>query len=657
MQRRVFHFAWIGVVVLFIAWLLLLLFASGQVIAASLDGRDALVRAREAALELDFERASTELSQAGDRFGSAERGFVLLSSARVIPWVSDQVSAVETLIVSGTRIIDALQSIVDLGAELVRLAGFTTQELNDMSEGILPSATFDDLSSETKRAILERLAAAAPDLQFLSAQIAIARSDVEQIHASDLIGPLADILIPLDEKLAEAQEMIRTLSIAAELLPELAGLGEERTHLVLLLNNTELRPGGGFIGTFGILKMLNGDITVLETRDSYAIDGLAQTGGSYHQDPPPPLGRYNATSNWFFRDANWSPDFAVSAQEALRLYGLELASITPEVRAAAGVSSQTFDGVIGLTPNVIQALLGVTGPITIGSQTFSSDNVTDKIEYQVEVQYFGEGVPEHQRKEIIADLMNELKTRLFSLSLSDASRLISVFETLIQEKQLVFMSGNQDVEDTLTKVGWGGRVISPTGDIQFLVDANLASLKSDPKVSRAMQYEIFKNTSGQYVGRTSIRYTHTGSFDWKTTRYRTYTRLYVRDGSELVNVEGSMLNDKLNNPTGAEAPVDVANDLGLTSFGTFISIEPGESRLLTFEYLLAPEVVSQIQDGTYELTVLKQIGAQNNQLTLDLDFDKNVLSASVPEDSGEWGDDVYRLNTKVDQDLQIEIVL
>jgi hypothetical protein len=195
------------------------------------------------------------------------------------------------------------------------------------------------------------------------------------------------------------------------------------------------------------------------------------------------------------------------------------------------------------------------------------------------------------------------------------------------------------------------------GDLQLIIDANLASLKSDPKVSRAVSYEIFRNTSGEYVGRTTIRYTHNGRFDWKTTRYRTYTRLYVPAGSEFIRAEGSMLDDALHNPTKAAGPVEVKDDLGLTSFGTFIAIEPGESRMLTFEYLLSEQVVEAIEDGSYGLTFLKQIGAQNHELTLDLDFDKNVTSASVPEAANEWGDDLYRLNTKLDQDLTLQVEL
>jgi hypothetical protein len=644
-RARAVRMAAVGLCGIFVAWMAVLLFAAGQVVSAAFDGKDALLRARDAAVRLDFEAAALELDEAGDRFASAERGFFLLGSARVIPFVSDQISAARAVLSSGRDMIDALGTVVDLGAELVRLTGLSNEDIARMREGLDPAIAFDDLSSDTKRAILDRLAAAAPDFALLAAQTAMVRADLAAVESSGVAGPLAGALGPIDARLAEAEEAARTVAVAAELLPELAGLGGARTHLLLFMNNTELRPGGGFIGTFGVLTAKDGDIVTLETRDSYAFDHLAEPRAG--ELAPPPLQRYNAAATWFFRDANWSPDFAESAVGASRLFGLEMDALSDAERAELSVASPPFDGVIGLTPTFLSSLLRVTGPIVVGSQTFDADNVTDKLEYQVEIGYVGQGIPEAQRKEVIADLVNAVKSRVFSTPLSEWGGLIAALERGLVEKQVALMSLNANAQDVLENAGWGGRVEPGTGDAQMLVDANMASLKSDPAVSRAIRYEIFRNTSGQYVARTSVRYAHTGTFDWKTTRYRTYARLYVPAGSELIRVDGAKEGE----------PVDVADDLGMTSFGAFVSVEPGEQRTLIYEFTLADSVVEQIRNGSYRLRYLKQVGAQNNELTLHLDFDKNVTAVSVPEDRAEWGDDVYILNTKLDRDLGISVEL
>lgn len=398
--------------------------------------------------------------------------------------------------------------------------------------------------------------------------------------------------------------------------------------------------------------MSGGDIAHLETADVYGLDRAVEA--SVTRTAPEPLSRYNASTKWFFRDSNWSPDFAVSSGQAIELF-LEEAGFLPE--GSAVPVAQNIDHLVGITPTYASDLLAITGSITVGGQTFTAENVADLLEYQVQYGYTTGGLPEAQRKEILADLVNEMKTRLYSLSSQAWPDVFEVSHRALREKQMLLYSTEADIQNVLTQVGWSGEVKSETVDTLMVVDANLASLKSDPVVERDVTYELFRNASDQWLGRVSIHYKHNGSFDWKTTRYRTYTRVYLPAGTEFLSVEGSWLNDKTQNPTRAAAPVEIIDELGLTSFGTFTSVEPGEESTLTFEFALSSEVGSAIESGAYDLTVIKQAGAQNNALTLELNFGKNVTHAIPGEDSGEWGDDVYRLNTILSQDLEVRVEL
>jgi hypothetical protein len=62
---------------------------------------------------------------------------------------------------------------------------------------------------------------------------------------------------------------------------------KEKTFLILFQNNMELRPGGGFIGTFGILKIKNGEIKELQTHDLSNFDGRIPSTIK----PPYPMGK------------------------------------------------------------------------------------------------------------------------------------------------------------------------------------------------------------------------------------------------------------------------------------------------------------------------------------------------------------------------------
>ena len=120
---------------------------------------------------------------------------------------------------------------------------------------------------------------------------------------------------------------------------------------------------------------------------------------------------------------------------------------------------------------------------------------------------------------------------------------------------------------------------------------------------------------------------------------------------------GSLKNDRTQNPNLESGAPDISSELGMSVFGAFIAIEPGQTGTLTFEYKLADSVRAMIARGTYILDVLKQGGAGNHALTLDLDFGKNVLRATPGEEKNEWGDARYRMKEVLDQDKQFVVGL
>src|SRR3989338_5408579 len=100
------------------------------------------------------------------------------------------------------------------------------------------------------------------------------------------------------------------VSDGAALFPAMLGFLKTRTYLVLFLNNTELRPGGGFIGAYSVVKVSRGIPSILTVAGTEVIDNRAK---DKYFLPPPPLKKYLLIDRWQLRDSNWSPDFAESA--------------------------------------------------------------------------------------------------------------------------------------------------------------------------------------------------------------------------------------------------------------------------------------------------------------------------------------------------------
>ena len=655
LPRRILFWLLIAVVVYGCA----LAFASMQVFTQTNQALVSLKHAKTEGSLLRFESANRALADAQVSFAEAKRFSPFLKTAAFLPLVGSTIAQTDELITAGQDVVTSLQSVSDIGKSVLQLSGLSEQYFEEVQRGTRPRVSFSDLTPETKRLVLARLAASSNQFSILSSRLALVQDELEELSHKSSVHALVEFISVAKEDLAETQKTLERASLFTDLVPAFAGVGKTAHHLVLFLNNTELRPAGGFVGNYGIATVTNGSLDSLKTSDVYALDRLAEAQKGFIKEPAPfALQKYNATPYWYFRDANWSPDFSVSAQKLITKYKEETGIIPVALRGTIPYTD-TLDGVIAFTPTFAARMLNMVGPVTIGGQTFTAQNMADKLEYQVEYGYALQGIPETQRKEVIGQLVDAVVKKMSDMPLSDWGSVLSLMEDAFTTKQLFAYHTKPDVEKVIVRAGWSGNVIVPpkTSDVQMVVDANLASLKTDPAVDRTIRYEIVKDTNGNRMGRTSITYHHKGKFDWKTTRYRTYTRLYVPLGSELIRVTGSLKNDRTQNPNGESGAPDSSSELGMSVFGAFIAIEPGQTGTLTFEYKLADSVRTAIARGTYMLRVIKQNGAGNHALTLDLDFGKNVLRATPGEEKNEWGDARYRVKDVLDQDKEFKVGL
>ncbi len=194
--------------------------------------------------------------------------------------------------------------------------------------------------------------------------------------------------------------------------------------------------------------------------------------------------------------------------------------------------------------------------------------------------------------------------------------------------------------------GWAGTVApSSVDDVFFFVDANLGALKTDPVVDRNITYRVSPDAFGGYQATATIVYTNNGVADYKTGQYRTYAQLFVPSGAVLVR------------SSGTTREVFTEQSLGMTSFGTFLEVELGESRTVSFTYDLPETVVHAIERGVYTLGAFKQMGAGDNLLTLDLDFGTNLVAADPQEDPEHYGNTHYEYTQVLSSDAIFRVTL
>jgi len=385
-----------------------------------------------------------------------------------------------------------------------------------------------------------------------------------------------------------------------KIIPEIAGFSGERTYLLLFQNNLELRPSGGYLGNFGIMKVKNGKPTVFEIHDTNIFDGF----GKIVTEPPMPMRNYLGINNWQMRDGNWSPDFKISAKQVEYFYHLQ-------------GGQENFDGIIAINATILPRLLELTGPVYLQEfeKEFKSKDVLYQLEYEVEKAYVDRNIDAGERKKIFKALVNEVLNKAVQGNLSFKNELKNIILKELDEKNILFYFKNIDIQKTISKLGWDGEVDQLSkNDYLMIVEANLASKKSNTFIKREVEYSVDLNQEKPKVN-LKIKYFHQNKEkDWFNDDYRFYLRIYVPFESWLENTYG------INNET------EFSNELNKTVFANWIEVSAGQEKIIEFEYTLPERINKELE---YKILVQKQSGIDEFPFKLILKKDQEYTKEKI----------------------------
>ncbi len=356
--------------------------------------------------------------------------------------------------------------------------------------------------------------------------------------------------------------------------------GETHTFLLLLQNNYEIRPGGGFLGQYAIVKVKDGAVISTKFEDANLLDQRINAKVT----PPYALTRKLQIKKWKFRDSNFSPDYPTNVEKALYFY-----------RLAGGGSGDQFDGVIAVNADVFNHVLELTGPVEANGKTFTSEDGARKLEEVVERAYLGDDVPaesKQARKNIMKTLTTEITNKL--MNLGNIPKIADLGLEELRNKNVMIWLRDEALQQKIADVKWDG-AINQTWEKDYLhfVDANLGGLKTDYHVYRKIDYTVDFTTGGKPFATAVYTYNNKApAADWQTTDYHTFVRLYVPKGS--VYKERFMINAVTN-----------GEDLGHYFMGGYVDAEIGQGDVTT---TLKYELPDTIKPEGYELLVQKQSG-------------------------------------------------
>ncbi len=542
-------------------------------------GKDELQTAIDLIKKQQYTEAKNRSILANNEFNSALESLSDIRKNKVAAYFSPISASVDDLeyLTKTTEVLS--KSLIRVTAVLSKLEEVTSGRFRN---------NFSDLSNTDRQQILEIVYQSAPELNGLKANILLSLENLNKIHRIGILLPLNSQISEIRGQLETASNLLNQAVPLTQLLPALAGYPSESEFLVILQNNDELRPTGGFIGTYGLINIKDGKPGNIITEDVYHLD--MPCVGKLTTTPPDPIKKYMGVEYWWLRDANFSPDFPTSAKQVEKMFMAE--------SECAGKPAVEPTAIIAINPGLISDLLSLVGPITVDGTTYDSSNFQPLLQYNVEIAYVDKNISSWDRKEIINAVVSELEKRLMSLPTKRFPEILNILQENIARRNLQIYFKNSEQEQVARGLNVTGEIKQTDSDYLMVVDANLAAFKSDSVMRKNINYKV--EGSKNLTATLKLNYKHEGGYDWRTTRYRSYTRIYAPLGSRIIS-----------NGNLSDFSVTDDRELNKTVFGFFWTVEPGTEKTISVSYSL-PE---NITNTNYNLYFQKQSGSRLNNFT------------------------------------------
>ncbi|MBU1102804.1 DUF4012 domain-containing protein [Patescibacteria group bacterium] len=572
--------------------------AKDNILSSGLEAYRAMLVGKESASRLDFSAAQASFSAAYSNFLQADQELDKMGRALIV--VLEQLpggSPVE----SGSALISAGKDLAQAAQSFSRIGSLVAvQKIGDYFSGSGESLT-------------QKVAQAQGELKIAQAYLVSANNNLNKVNVSDLPSDLAPSVSSLKEKLPAVAAATAELDRWSGVFLQAFGHERVQKYLLIFQNNAEARATGGFIGTYGILDLDQGRIKNL------FIDGIFNLDGQLDEKVVPPRPIQKISTAWSTHDANWFPDWPTSAKKIMGFY-----------EAAGG--GETVDGVISLTPTVVEQLLALTGPIDVPefNLALDKDNFSELIQYKVESDYDKEL---NQPKKILADFTPKFLEKLWEIWPQKYDEIITIASNALAEKQILFYFSDPALQETFVEQGWAGEVLQTDKDYLSVINTNINGFKTDKMIEQKIYHSSQVQSDGSIIDTVKIVRTHTGGkslYDWYNKVNANYLRVYVPQGSQLLSAQGhtretysapadyQKLNFKTDPDVAAEeqgmtidsnSGTQIFTESGKTVFGNWVYVSPSKTVEVTYRYLLPFKLNLGADSFSYSLLAQKQAGS------------------------------------------------
>lgn len=370
-----------------------------------------------------------------------------------------------------------------------------------------------------------------------------------QLQTSEVARKMAGNLAG---QISTANKLANKLNLIAPALPDLWSVNGQTTWLLLLQDNTEVRPTGGFVDGIGLVSLEKGTIKDIQFLSASAAD--VQLRGQV--EPPAELTQALGEKNWYLRDSNWDPDFPTSAARAAWFVEKEL--------------DTQVDGVVAINLNTLRQLLKVVEPVEVpdfGGKLTAENLLTN---YLKSVKF------DSDQSSLLSQLAQAIYEKSQSLSAGQLRQMAQIGLAGLEARQILIWPITKPIP-AVAQVGWTGQ-LKPTPcsstypcveQMAYLVDSNVGINKVDPFIKRNLGI-LTKVEPTHITTSYAWQYTHSGTTSgWPGGDYKDFVRIYLPPATKIEQV---MVNGQ--DITGKQLP---QTEHGLKKLSLQFTLTPGQT--------------------------------------------------------------------------------
>lgn len=228
-------------------------------------------------------------------------------------------------------------------------------------------------------------------------------------------------------------------------LKTMLGADGDRLYLVAAQNSSEIRASGGFPGSMGLIRIQDGVLTLEDFKGVKSVISLKNT--------PSAAKITSKESTLFYRMyLPWDSDFCPDHERAALIWALSYKERW----------NKRVDGVISLTPHVVQKVLGVLDEeiLLFDGLVLNSRNATRVLQYDVYYKYFGsEHVPNANAvsNQVFADAASKaMRLVMDNMDVSTLAEYLSIAKDCVEDRTLMLWMADEGEQQIMRQLGCHG---------------------------------------------------------------------------------------------------------------------------------------------------------------------------------------------------------